>query len=110
MKITQDHGEFIRRAGWISDYERLEELGFKDCPLAGTFHKDEVHQLLEFCAKNPEYHVISYVGKIIVNRYDPNGNVFKLCDGDDDPDYALDMSYFERNGLREVFQKIGMLK
>lgn len=90
MRLTFDNSEFIRRVRWISDHERLERLGFTTCSPMGSFFPSAAQQLLDFCAEHPEYHVVSYLGDgIFVNHYDPNAGVYKLADGDKDPNYKL---------------------
>ncbi len=93
MKLTYDLHEFSRKVKTISDYERLVELGFTTQTLSGIFFPSDIPALLAFCEENPEFHITSGLGEgIIVNRLDPRGKSFKLAEGNNDPDYALDAS------------------
>ncbi len=105
MKLFDDHMEFARAVKQISDYVRLCEMGFTTHSLTGSFFHADVPELLEFCRENPEFHITSMVDDgIIVNRYDPNGGVFKLAEGEKDPDYAFDVTPITQMVLSAFFK------
>jgi hypothetical protein len=91
MKVTTDFSEFFDTVGLIIDQRRLRALGLQIENVTGTISPHEIEDVLDFCAQNPQYHVVSMIGEgIFLNRYDPRGDRFQLCDGDNDPNYMAD--------------------
>ena len=55
------------------------------------FGPKRVHMLVEFCAKEPAYHIISCDDYKIYNKYLPDANSYYLADGDTDVSLVLDL-------------------
>jgi len=82
---------FLKRVGKIWLYEELAFLGIEQEWPSGMFGPKRVHMLLEFCAKEPAYHIISCNNYKIYNKYLPDANSYYLADGDTDVSLVLDL-------------------
>lgn len=95
MKVTHDHHEFYRTTGMIIMLPRVKQLGLITDDVGATFWPNEMDDVLDFCAKNPQFHIVTYLGEgIFVNRYDERGLMFQLAEGDADPEYMLNILHF----------------
>lgn len=95
MKVTRDIHEFYRTTGIIVLRPRLRELGFLTNDVTGTFRPCEMDDIRDFCAQNPAFHVVTYLGLgLYINRYEIRGNQFKLAEGNANPNYMLDARPF----------------
>lgn len=93
MRVTCDCDEFEKQTGMIFEPEKVVNIGLYTKDLTATFYKSEVRDLLDFCAENPKYHIVTILTpSIYVNRYDERARVFYLADGDQDPDYMLNLT------------------
>lgn len=73
---------------------QLIDLGLSPCGLLGEFTKKQVTQLLEFCTKNPDYHVVTLLNpNVYLNRYTLAGRIFRLANGDSDKSVIFDESW-----------------
>ena len=90
LEITDDHKLFEERTGLLSSWE-LEELGFHMDDLSGMFGDSAAGILVEFCTKNPQYHIVSASCGRFENRYVSGRNVYMLAEGDKNPNLVLDM-------------------
>lgn len=91
MRITTSYSEFVRDVKIIFDPMRLKSLGLELGEAMGSFWPSEMEDVLDFCAQNPEFHIVSSMGEgIFINRYDTRGKLFNLAEGDSDPDYMAD--------------------
>jgi hypothetical protein len=82
---------FLKRVGKVWIYEELMFLGIVPECLTGQFSSKGVSVLLDFCAIDPTYHIISCQNLRIYNRYIPNANGYYLADGDKDSNLEYDV-------------------
>ena len=87
MELIDDIGSFYRRVGIILNHDgQLERLGFKLEYVSGGFGPSWIGELLEFCAQNPEYHIVTMtIPGRLENRYVPGRNLHHLANGDKNP-------------------------
>lgn len=91
MKLTNDHKDFFRRVKEVSNPAVIRELGLPIQAIAGIFLPCDVPLLLKLCEAHPEYHIMTMVSEgLYVNRYEPEGELYGLACGDNDPDLTLD--------------------
>ena len=76
--------------GKLFYYKELEWLGFYLDNVNGRFGQNQVDLLLDFCEKNPEYHIMTqtHPGRY-VNRYIPGNDSYFLANGDKNPTLML---------------------
>ena len=91
LDITDEVDVFTRRTGLLWSQWQVEKLGFHREEISGMFGDSSVGMLLEFCAENPEYHIVSASCGRFENRYFPHKNVYMLAEGDNSPNLVLDM-------------------
>ena len=85
MERKRKNIEFQNRVGKLS-YVDLKELGLNPTCVTGSFYPCDLKMLTEFVWGNPDFHVISYLDTgVYVNRFDAQGRMFFLADGDSDP-------------------------
>lgn len=87
-------------------YERVRPYAYLDfalvdifpCFAMGSFSGERAEELLEFCRRNPSFHIVSIVDPCIaVNRYIAGANVYFLSEGESDPNLYFDIKdYFRR--------------
>jgi hypothetical protein len=112
-EITDDADMFYERTGLISRFEELLSMGFARDDYSGFFWGGQVDVLLDFCKKNPCYHVItiSASGRY-ENSYIPGKKLYYLADGDQTPNLILDLflhkssAEFAKEGLTKAFSII----
>lgn len=93
MRVTYDCDEFDRQTGMICDPEKVRSLGLYTKDVIASFYKSDVQDLLDFCAENPKYHIVTILTpSIYVNRYDDRASMFHLANGDQDPNYMLNLT------------------
>lgn len=91
MRVTYSYAEFSKVVKIIIDPVRLKSLGLEIDDVMGSIWPSEMDDVLDFCAKNPGFHIVSCMGEgIFFNRYDARGKSFKLAEGDNDPNYMAD--------------------
>ncbi len=77
--------EFWERTAILIDYE-FEDVDIVPSTLYG-FQPYRLEELIEFCAKNPDYHIISIVnGFLYFNKVMENASEYRLGQGDSNPD------------------------
>ena len=89
---ANEHNRFCKRVGRVWLYHILSFLDLEPDALSGHFEPRKVQTLIDFCAGNPEYHIISCNDHKIYNKYIPHANCYYLADGDHDPDLLFDFS------------------
>lgn len=101
MNVTCNYHSFCRQVGMIFHVPDLKQLGLQTENIGGAFRGDDVDDLLDFCAQNPQFHVVTSLGKgMYVNRYHSKGLSFFLANGDRSPDLMLNASFLlESMGL-----------
>ncbi len=86
MQVFRYSYPFTRLVGIIACPDDLSELGLKEFILRGIFPPQNSAELINFCKKNPEYHIVSYVNSNMkVNKYIPGASFYFLADGDPNP-------------------------
>lgn len=90
------HEEFNKRTGIIHDNRLLIQLIIPDW-LVGEFLPERCKELIRFCKKHPEYHIISSRNLRRYNRCMGNANGYYLGTGDPDPDLAVDFRPYLAN-------------
>lgn len=90
MKFIKDLNDFYETTGIIIDWNELNYLGIIPHLDLSTFGRGELPKLRRFCLANPAYHILSSLsGPVTVNFDHPDGILFKLGDGDQDPELAF---------------------
>ncbi len=85
--------EFRRRTAVLVDYE-FEEADIVPDSILGSFDNHRLNELIEFCSRNPEYHIISVVNiGLYFNKILPNAQYFYLGQGDSNPDLVCFEDY-----------------
>lgn len=91
LRFLKEPGEFSKRVKMVYDFVLLYEAGLTSMSVGGTFFSWDMPELWEFCLENSRYHIVSIIRDLIyVNHYDPSANLFKLAEGDTNPEYAQD--------------------
>ena len=116
--IIEDTLEFSRRVGiirWAKDIEPL--LDFEVGTTAALFGPGKVKTLKEFCAKNPDYHIVSVVGDYIYrNKYVEGCEVYMLANGDansnllDHPYYNSSLALYHEELHQKLTAKFAEIK
>ncbi len=106
MILIQTVREFRQRAAILFDYE-FESVGLAPDTLYGAFDPHRIVELMEFCRKNPDYHIVSLLhAALYFNRVMPNATGFYLGQGDSDPRLACferhEVARFAANGYRKA--------
>lgn len=102
MKLIHDRKEFDDRTKpiyyhlYLDDIESDTRLGF--------FLAHRYEELLDYCKKNPQYHVISKIGRytLTVNNAVKGAVFYMLGEGDPDPElmYCMSSTYKEFEELQ----------
>ena len=75
--------QFHRKVGMILCIDRLTAMGLCPRNAVGNFWKCDVGTLLDYCKKNPEYHIVTIIQPgLEINRFEPDGFRYHLADGD----------------------------
>ena len=82
---------FFKRVGKVWIYDELKFLDLEPNMLTGEFRRERVQSLIDFCAENTEYHIISCEGDKIFNKFMPEAHCYYLADRDADPDLLHDL-------------------
>ena len=101
---ANEHNRFCKRVGRVWLYHILSFLDLEPDALSGHFEPRKVQTLIDFCAENPEYHILSCNDHKIYNKYIANANFYYLADGDQEPDLLFD---FEARLSIEDFLQVG---
>ncbi len=89
--------EFRRRTAVLVDYE-FEEADIVPDSILGRFEHHRLDELIEFCEKNPDYHIISVINiTLYFNKVLPNAQTYYLGQGDSNPDLVC----FENHQLAQ---------
>lgn len=104
---VDDHNQFCKLVGKVWLYPILNFLDLEPDALSGHFEPQKVQTLIDFCAINPEFHIISCNDHKIYNKYIPNANCYYLADGEQNPDLLFDFTTLL--GVNELLQ-IGQTK
>ena len=91
-EVTNDISAFYRRVGLLSSHLHLEPLGFYLDNICGTFSESYAISLLEYCKRNPKYHIVTSTqpGRL-ENRYVPDKNLYLLAEGDKNANLVLNI-------------------
>ena len=105
MRIIRNFGEFYKLIKPLR-FEDFEGLDIVPSTPLGVFFKNRLSDLLEFCKKNPQYHVISQLSYgVELNRPMEVVSTYELGNGDNDPD----LMYIKNINLK-TFQNLRILK
>jgi len=85
MKIILDCNEFMDTAGIVRGDIKVKALGLTPCCVTGTFCREHKDQILEYCAENPDFHVISFHYNGYFNRFVEQSTCYGLGQGDSNP-------------------------
>ena len=86
VELTLKSDVFHRAVKIIVDRDEILWLGFDPFSQIGSFEQSDIPSLLDFCAKNPDYHIVTYTSDHrYVNRYVSVQRVYKLATGDQNP-------------------------
>ena len=91
LEITDDYDGFVKRTGLLWSPFQVAALGIPSDDFDSTFWEKSVSMLLQFCAANRRYHIVSVSCGRFENRYVPGRNIYMLAEGDDQQDLVLDM-------------------
>lgn len=75
---------FCETVGLLRDLKNTLGLDIA-ASICGFVLQSRVGELLEFCRENQEYHVISVMNGVYLNRYVPGATAFYVGDGDPNP-------------------------
>lgn len=114
MRVIKDFKEFeeLVQPVRLFDFD-MDDFGIVPTFPGGCFFKNRLEELIEFCKKNPKYHVISNVDAFLrFNKPIPSSKIYMLGQGSDDPEivfifgdpkelyFQLKYSEFRRDKLR----------
>ncbi len=89
--------EFRQRTAVLVDYE-FEDADIIPDSIIGTFENHRFDELVEFCSRNPDYHIVSVLNVgLYFNKALPNAQEFYLAQGESNPDLVC----FEHYELAE---------
>lgn len=107
VRVTTDRVEFALEVKKVRDYRVLAKFWLWPESLVGYFVEKNVDQLLEFCAWDKTYHIVSSFGGVTVNRYYPGAVHYWLAEGNPDPDYVLDDRADAKWILADLLPEVG---
>jgi hypothetical protein len=93
----------------IVERDELLWLGFDPFSQIGMFQQTDVPALLEFCATNSNYHIVTYTSDdCYMNRYVPDQQIYMLASGDNNPYLFYNPRTIENHSLIEedAFSKL----
>lgn len=93
-----DYSEFIARTGMLMDLD-FQNMSIKPCRQIGAFEPGRLEELVEFCRKNPEYHIVTNVDMMYINKLLVHGDDFYLARGDTEEDLV----YMKRLSLTSFY-------
>ena len=93
---------FFKQVGKVWIYDELKFLDLEPDMLTGEFRCDSVQSLIDFCAENREYHIISCKDGKVFNKFIPGARRYYLADRDADPDLVHD--FYSRLSPDEALQ------
>jgi hypothetical protein len=86
VELIVDGDIFWSKVYAIRDNDELHWIGLEPFDAIGGFGERGGPKLVEFCAANPEYHIVTYTSdNRFVNRYVPGQRTYKLATGDKNP-------------------------
>ncbi|MCX6107586.1 MAG: hypothetical protein NTY08_17315 [Proteobacteria bacterium] len=89
-EISDDLHTFFKRVGKVWVYDELKFLDLEPEMMTGEFRCYSVQSLIDFCASNPEYHIISRKDCKVYNKFMPEARAYYLADGDAEPELFVD--------------------
>ena len=90
LELVFDIPEFYRRVGIVTPYTQLLALGLPVCDFSSGVYNDAVLPMVEFCAENPDYHMITILsGGRTINKFVPGERIYQLARGDKNPNLML---------------------
>jgi hypothetical protein len=106
MKIIKDYQIFEMRTQPIEELDS-ESIDLVPDAMAGLFWPKRLKELIEFCKKNPIFHIMSIHmnGHVEVNTLTPGASFYRLAKGDNDPE----LTYTSSESM-EVCEDLDILK
>ena len=78
--------QFYEKIGIINWYKDLEAIGLTPKNVFCTFDENDIEMLLNFCQKNPKFHIVTNLSDYkTVNRFVRGDYIYSLAYGDCDP-------------------------
>jgi hypothetical protein len=102
VQISDDLHAFFKRAGKVWIYDELRFLDLEPAMMTGEFFSNKVQSLIDFCASNPKYHIISSAEGKVYNKFVPKARLYYLADRDANPNLCLDFG--SRLGIQDLLQ------
>ena len=100
VELIVDINEFYDRVKIVFPHTELEPLGLEPDTYSGMFLEESVQQLVEFCARNPKYHIVTGLDEgRSINRYVLGPHIYSLAIGDKNPCLMLSMFADPNRGL-----------
>ena len=98
MKHIENYSLFIHQTGMIYFPEQEGITEIRPCCRIGYFYQHRYSELMDFCKKHPEYHVVSKLDNgSVFNKSLDYAYSYMLAEGDDGPQLAhlldVDFSY-----------------
>jgi len=89
MRVIKDFKEFEELVQPVRFFE-LEDLDIVPTFPGGLFFKSRLEEMMNFCIKNPQYHVISNANPFLrFNKPISNVKVYMLGQGSNDPEIVF---------------------
>ena len=86
----EQNNQFYETVGIISWYEDLEAAGLSPNNVICNFGKPHIEMLLNFCLKNPKFHIVTTLSDYkTVNRFIRGDYIYSLASGSNDPSLEL---------------------
>lgn len=105
MRVVHSYIEFLKLVIPLR-FDDFDDLNIIPTTESGLFLVDRFNELVNFCKTNSQYHVATQVGfGVSFNKPVPNGQVYKLCKGDSDPE----LTYIDQIGW-EGYECLKILK
>ena len=85
MQVFRYSFPFNNLVGLIRCSEELKNLGIDSCDQHGHFFPKRAAELIQFCKQNHEYHIVSYMPNMKINKFIPGASLYFLANGDPNP-------------------------
>jgi hypothetical protein len=98
--------EFHGKVGTIIDYRELQELGIEPMSVSCAFYRRDLGRLHHICGVFPQIHIVTDLGRRIVNRFVEGDFQYLLANGDKDQSLELNKPEMWFDHVRSVIQHI----
>ena len=83
---------FCRLTGRIGAAIQVWELGIEDNDYSARFSEDRIPMLQRFCENNPQFHIMSRLGKNLCNNHIPGASYYYLASGNKEPSLSCEVN------------------